>query len=896
MINNKLKQVIDNVYAEKDSLRNRINAETDEFVKHDLEFQLDRVTDEKLTRVYTEMINNIPEEKDDELKEIVVNLLGSQDDYDRFVKNVKIHMPNATFRDVCLGVPARIIIEKFNDVIDKVPQLVDDETMNKVADSVAAYIPGSINNTPIHPCASKVASLKKGEKFNSLPEAEREIVAKQLDEINEVVKESPRKYSEAQTNFDSDYEHIINAQNDKYYKNYVEENKDFGKAFEYFDLNFIIKEDVAGDPEKVAVATSPAFKLTQATKDSILRVWKKMDELGIITAGNGAESGSKIYGFDKLHQAREKINEALNNEQFDNLKELKDEYEKQLQNLREMYAIIKTELNPTPDKIPGNVQNYREDFVPAEFKNDISTNATFNGMYNTYSIVKSMGITPEEFLNDPQSYIGRVYDNELTKFHIDKMYNGLSFEETLARVYSDKSKAGLNSHGISRMVSTLTLFEKDEQQKKQDLIYCAVQSGKVVTIYNDPEVCYNYFSKDKTNTFINLLFVNPEDKDFNNLRSYDSFTGDRLRKTKAFDLASYLKEKNIPADVMYERISEFVTTAYGLTVGSEEQYKKDQARYNALLEEYKKGNLKTAPEMIKSKVMSQDEFVKAIKDVQQGVMAYVMLSNPARDNETEKLMGILKNPAEAFKNLNMNESFIEDLKRLNGKDVTLNEYKQAAILENKLDVKAIRLQENVYNKQAEKILKEAEKISAKVARENDPAKVEELQKQSVLKMNELKQLQKAETERLDKEYKAGNIPGEYYKQRVENIVTLQHNDKVAIFDDGLDKDKYIKSTGLEKLTRAEKNKLFECEIERQKAEKETFINSQFLQNHKLISTNREMEVQKANFEQIDVTQIESVNVDNQREPIVVEEAKISTSAEKAAPQEEIEPKQNVKMP
>lgn len=895
-MNDNLKRVIDNIYAEKDRLTNRINSETNEFVKHDLEFELNTVTDEKLSHIYIELINNMPEGKDNEIKKVILNVFESQDNYDRFVKNVKTHIPKATFKDICLGVPTVSVVKNFDTLVDGLTQLIDDKTMNKIAKSIESYVPGSINNTPVYPYAKKIEEIKKSKKFDNLTQAEKEIVAKQLDEINNVVKESPRRYSEVQTNFDTDYERIINAQNNEMFKNLVKEDKEFAKAFEYRDLTFSIKDDVAGDPEKVAIAQSPSFKLTRETQNSVLTVWKKMDELDIITAGDGAESGSKIYGFAKLHKARKKLDEALEKEEFGDLKQLKEEYEKQVQNVRDMYALIKTELNPTPDKIPGNVQNYREDFVPAEFKNDISTNATFNAMYNTYSIVKSLGLTPEEFLSNPQQYIDRLFNSEITKFHIDKYYSGVPFEETLASVYSDKSKPGLNTHGVSRMVSTLMLFEKDPQQKKQDLIFATNQSGKLATIYEDQEVCYNYFTKERTNTFINLLFVNPEDRNFNNLRSYDSVTGDKLHKTKAFDLASYLKEKDIPASTIYQRIMSYVSSAYNLSVNGEKEYKKEQKRYDKLLEEYKKGNIKTVPEMPNSKTMSAEEFVRSIKDAQQGIMDYIMLSNRARDPEIEKLEGILKNPAEAFKSLNMDESYVEKLKALNNKDVLLANNIQQAKTESTLNIKDIRTKENTYNKLAEKILKEANKLSAKVANESNDKKVEELQKQSVAKMNELKQLQKAETERLEKEFKAGNIPSDYYKQRVENIVTLQHNDKVAIFDDGLDKDKYIKSTGLEQLTKNEINKLYENEIEKQKTEKEIFINQQFLQNHNLISTNREAEVQKANFEQIDISQIDSTNLNNQREPLVVEEAKIVDTNEKTEPQKEIDPKQTVKMP
>lgn len=896
MTNKNLQQVIDNIHLEQEELAKKIESETDEYKKHDLQFELDTVTNEKLDKIYREMVDNLPEENYEKFNGALQNIMG-EDYYQRFYNNVLSHNPNATYKDFFEGVSISTVISNFDTLIGGLADFMPDKTIEKVATTVQNYVPAAIDNTPIHPYSERIENIKKGEKFNSLSQEQKSVVGKQLDEINEVIKESPRRYSEAQTGFDADYERIINKSNNEFYKKYLNEiNKDFGKAYDYYDLCFTVKDDVADDEEKIRIAQSPSFKLSQQTQNSILRVWKKMDELNIISAGDGRETGGKIYGFQKLYDAKKQLSDALKEEQFDKLGDLKSEYEKQLQNVRDMYDIIKTELNPTPDKIPGNVQNFRENFVPAEFKNNICINATFNAMYNAYSIVKSMGITPEEFLKNPQTYIEQNFNNELTKFHIDKIYGNLSFEETLARVYADKSKAGINIHGMPRMVSTLTYFEKDEAQKENNLIYAAVQSGKVGRIFDDEQISYNYFTKERTKTFINLLLANPEDKDFIKMKSYDSLTTDKLHKTKAFDLASYLKNNNISSNDVYERVSKLLTTAYNLSYTGEKQYKKDQIKYDKLLVEYKKGNLKNAPESPESCALSKSDFGKMVKDVQQGIMAFVMLSNPERDNGMERLVGVLKDPMQALKGVEVDETYVQELNKFKNKDVVLNENLQRAKLEGRLNVEDVREKEKAYNKLADKILKDANKISAKVAKTTDEKRIEELQKQSVLKMNELKQLQKAETERLSKESKAGNIPSDYYKKRIENIISLRHNEKVAIFDDGLDKKQFIKSTGLEQLTKGEAEKLYESEIAKQKIQKDIFINAQFLQSNKLISTNNDVEVQQANFEQVDVSQIESVAQQNQREPLVVEEAKIESSSQKTQPQEEIEPQQKVKMP
>lgn len=896
MINKALQEIIDNIYADKEDLARRIAAENDEYRKHDLQFEYDSVIIDRFRNIYHRTLASIPDGDLEYIEGTIINVLGSEEAYDRLKGNVLTHFPKATLRKFCESVPISIIAQHFDTLIDKLSEHVSNKDMDQIAKETKNYIPSPINNTPIHPLKDKIESIKKGEKFAKLGAKEREEVAKQLDGINEVVKESPRRYSDSITDFDADYERITNTHNRQFFANYIKENEGFAKAFERNDLSFTIKDDVAGDKEKVDIVKSQNFKLTPQTQSAILRIWKKMDELNIISAGNGAESGSKIYGFAKIYGARENINKALKNEQFDNLKTLREEYEKQLQNMREMYRLVKTELNPTPETIPGNVQNYREDFVPAEFKNDICVNATVNGMYNAYSIVKSMGISAEEFLQNPQPYIEQAFNAELNKFHIDKYYKNVPFEETVARVYGDKSKAGLNAHGMPRMVSTLTLFEKDKDQRVKDMIYGAIQTGKIENIYADEQVCYNYFSNGRTNSLVNLIFVNPEDRNFDKLRSTMALTGDKLHKLPAFDLASYLKEKNIPAEVIEGRIKNFLTTAYNLSQTSEKQHAKDQVNYDKLLQQYKEGKISQRPDYPGSQALSNDEFVKMVKDLQQGVLAYAMLSDSQKDPAVSHLVNFLRDPADALKSLNLDEKTVQKMDKLKSKDVVLNNYKEQAKLEGVLDTEDIRLKEATYNKLADKILKDANKLASKVAGEKDAKKVEELQKRSVQKMNELKQLQKAETERLCKEHKDGNIPSDYYKKRVENILSLNHNNKIAIFDEGLTKGSFIKSTGLEKLSRAEANALFECELAKQKTEKELFMNQQFLQKNGLISTNKDIQVLQGNFEQIDTNQIGLEQQENQREPLVVEEAKIESLDEKSQPQSEIAPRQTVKMP
>lgn len=144
MVNKNLKQVIDNIYKEKEELAEKIKNEKDEYKKHDLEFEHDTVVDEKFTKIYSEMIGNITEDKYDKLKDIIVKLLGSEENYERFTKNVLIHNPKAKFKDFCKGIPGIRVVQNFDNLVNELSELVDDKVMDKIATVVSNYVPSSI--------------------------------------------------------------------------------------------------------------------------------------------------------------------------------------------------------------------------------------------------------------------------------------------------------------------------------------------------------------------------------------------------------------------------------------------------------------------------------------------------------------------------------------------------------------------------------------------------------------------------------------------------------------------------------------------------------------------------------------------------------------------------------
>ena len=84
-----------------------------------------------------------------------------------------------------------------------------------------------------------------------------------------------------------------------------------------------------------------------------------------------------------------------------------------------MYNLIKQNVDPNPRRMPGNQDSYRNDDVPGEFKEDMPLNQTYNGLINTYAIIKKTGVSIQDFVNDPGFYLNQQIEHEATKNNID---------------------------------------------------------------------------------------------------------------------------------------------------------------------------------------------------------------------------------------------------------------------------------------------------------------------------------------------------------------------------------------------------------------------------------------------------------------------------------------------
>jgi hypothetical protein len=248
------------------------------------------------------------------------------------------------------------------------------------------------------------------------------------------------------------------------------------------------------------------------------------------------------------------------------------------------------------------------------------------------------------------------------------------------------------------------------------------------------------------------------------------------------------------------------------------------------------------------------------------IQFYLLIGNPSLSHKgiadepgIADLVNMLKDPTAMFGDLNeikLDENTIEDIEEIKDKGFiekvktdTAKEFKKFVAEERKL--------ESAFNKQAKKLYKNW--ISSRDNKYND--------------------LKRKEVDRLKNLYEQNKIPKDYYEQRVNLIGNEEFDKKVPIFDDGImSKEDYIKSTGLEALTKEEMNGLYESYKLKLEHEKQIFIHSNYMVKNKHIPSPDNVSTEPLHSpEEIKKEQpkIEKISINLEEEKDLQPETKIS---------------------
>lgn len=915
MRNKKLNNFITNINKTIENNNEKIASNNyDNYQKVHFKFENEQVRNDRYMRILHNFIRQVPEDKFEQLGNIYKTVLGwdekeFQERKDRAIKKYN----DSSAKSIGLLLTPADAVDKMMELYEGIEKLLDDKVIDEIIDEEQSKISPLLDILPIHPYQEIVDQIKQGEKFNALDKNKKAEVEKQLDEINNLFTQKNKDYISSNIEYEKSYESIRNRENEEIVKNALQtmtypNGLKLGDVFEFNgNVNIVTKDDVTDNQDKIDIYNSVRFQLSDDAKRRLMIVLNKFEELDLVEAGDGTESGNKEYGFTKVVTAKKAMDKALNDQDFDNLKNVKNAYINEVNKVHEMYNLIKQNVDPNPRRMPGNQDSYRNDDVPGEFKEDMPLNQTYNGLFNTYAIIKKTGVSIQDFVNDPGFYLNQQIEHEATKNNIDIYHQDKTYMEKLVWSYGDDDLIKpYNVYGFPRMVSNLGLFEQDKEMLVKNEVYSESILGTSNNFIQNELWPSNYFKQDRQGTLANTLLARPEDRNFLYLHSYPSKTPDMFHSIPPFDRAKYIQEKNITPQEFEQNITEFVSTLYRVAVSEDERYLREQQE-NVEREERGEPTID-----VKDRIISTAYFRRAMSDVQNAIYEYLMIKNPAENENIQRLKDILKNPTRAFQNMNFSENYVNSMSTLNdGTKILKRHQKQAKKLEKRI-IKQTRNAEKSYNKIANRILRALENLNRKATQQQNPRRLEAIQLDIARKLNALKRIQKSETNRLQREYNSGNIPKAYFEKRYNDVLNQNHNEKIILFDDGFNKNTFLQNSGLENLTRAEKKGIINSELERRKAEKTMFFNKLYLvKAEKLPNIIEKVDVKTVSFEQIDINkashqrnnrqveiqqpieqiQVENVVQENQREPIEVVEAEVVKNENKIEQVEKNEPKE-----
>lgn len=740
--------------------------------------------------------------------------------------------------------------------------IVGEDIAERAWAEAKTYTPPAYDSTPLHPLENDVASLKAKLPELVPDEEKRASLIADLDEINAMITETNSDYSSQMTDKNTKYSHVEHV---RVYKEGIKLLSDgaFGMIGEHMkydekSMQFTM-HDYLGNMQLKNAMQSVEVKYTPEYKAKIIAILRHMDELGLVPEdATGKEELTKVYGFRKLVDAQKALKTAVQEGDVENIPQLKAEYVKQMENMRELYAMVENAIPDDNRCVPNNVDNMRTQFIPAEFKKSVSTNSNVNALWITLSFIKQSGTTIEEFVDKPVSYLRDLITKQFEKTTPEKRFEGMDLNQVLlSEAYVNDTDYLTNLLGALRGTDFLS---GDPEFNGYNVTVVRVLEQQMTLAAPNAHTFIDIGGFDnERHTLANMFLVNDEDREYAKMPTDSNKSADGFTEYPPFDPVKYLNEHDIDYKAMADRMGNAIKTFSDAILaqpdkGKDLKYDVAKMMYSVRFAAARALLLKN-PDPSEPGVKELSEFLETpLKALQKyGVNKDMINSLNARMKDFQKIKEPVKNIEEKALNL---KKLVSDKEK---------------------SVKSFTASEKAYNQKADIIVKEAERISSQVAKEKDPAKAEKLQIESVKKMNELKALQKSECERLEKAFKDGKITSFYLRNRTEKIAALDHNKTTAMFEADAfpSKDDYIKSTGLEELTSDEKKGLYQSAKLRALDEKQKFLNRRVLEDKGYLNKEElsaEGVSKEMNLDLIDTQELEMPSPVEERESIVVAEA------------------------
>ena len=232
-------------------------------------------------------------------------------------------------------------------------------------------------------------------------------------------------------------------------------------------------------PEKLEDALDFREETTGMSDENIEKVAAiaaKMKEYGMITGTSSAEEGNKIYGHHQLYNDYLNLEKAVKEGDIKKIEAANKDYKKHMDQMKEIYRMVK-EAFPDENYAPGNIDNIRNEKIPAELSVQFVTNSRVNGIFQSAEMAMRMGVDFKDFIKNSSKHVIAYYEKDIKNRGFDAITKD---ENSFLGSYNKLYEAGdkevhhssfiMNSSGgspdacVGRAMDGFTMLEGDKNK------------------------------------------------------------------------------------------------------------------------------------------------------------------------------------------------------------------------------------------------------------------------------------------------------------------------------------------------------------------------------------------------------------------------------------------------
>lgn len=451
------------------------------------------------------------------------------------------------------------------------------------------------------------------------------------------------------------------------------------------------------------------------------------------------EKGGKVYGFVNLYNAHNKLVGAIEGDDLDAIRGAKAEYNRELENMRGLYALIKEQFNPDDNMMVGNITSYRESWLPNEFKNDLPVNIYVSALYNLNATLQNNNVSLDELFEDPSNAFFKVMKNMSAKLMPDAHMSHDSISDAIATISEGKNTGYFTQLGLPRnleFLHSMTFHEKEYEQNALAMMLLQTYSIYITNLgYTSTfSKMENYLDKNAAETIANIMLVNPEDRDYNRFKAFDDLSYDGMEKIPAFDTLEYLTAHDVRAEELISRIKN------------------------------------TISELTEKKVKDKDlMMMRSVEAAQLAAIQYLAVyPAPVKGimskSEYNALKQIAERPELAFAKT-LDKAFLTKIREANTyQKLTENGKNQFEIAK-----RNAKNSEKLYNARMDAINGKLAELNIRLLDAEEDAEISAITEEMSKLEKERNVLPEIEIARLEKEYTNGNLTKDYFEKRKEIV-------------------------------------------------------------------------------------------------------------------------------